>query len=296
MIDMDCTDRSLYKASHVFGTVRREIHLLACENDGYAFALIRMAAIARNTFREAVRDRVLYNLVVFVLLLTACAIFIGELSADQETKVISDLGLSATLIFGAFIAIFVGTGLVSKEIERRTIYALLAKPVRRSEFIVGKYLGLCLTLFVNVSVMGVGIILALTCVKGGWNPNAANVVPALLMIYLELVILVSVTMLFSSFSSPALSALLAFGIFVIGNFSADMRLFAESLGSNAAKLFFGALFYLLPNLSIYSWVTPAGHGRVPSLIELLTALLYALLYSTIVLALASFVFQRRNFK
>lgn len=261
-----------------------------------ASALRRVGSIARNAFREAVRDRVLYNLVVFVLLLTACAIFIGELSADQESKIISDLGLSATLVFGAFIAIFVGTGLVSKEIERRTIYALLAKPVRRSEFIVGKYLGLCLTLFVNVFVMGVGIVLALTYVKGGWNPNAASVVPALVMIYLELVILVAVTMLFSSFSSPALSALLSFGIFIIGNFSADMRLFAESLGSNAAKLFFSALFYLLPNFSIYSWITPAGHGRIPSLVELLTALLYAILYSTLVLSFATFIFQRRNFR
>src|SRR5690348_4422759 len=106
----------------------------------------RTSAIARNAFREAVRDRVLYNLVLFVLLLTGAAIFIGELSGGQERKIIVDLGLSAMLLFGVFIAIFVGVGLVYKEIERRTIYAIFSKPVGRGEFLVGKYLGLCLTL------------------------------------------------------------------------------------------------------------------------------------------------------
>src|SRR5687767_7508276 len=109
----------------------------------------RMSAIARNAFREAVRDRVLYNLVLFVLLLIGVSVFIGELSGGQERKIIVDLGLSAALIFGAFIAIFVGVGLVYKEIERRTIYAIFSKPVGRGEFIVGKYLGLCLTLLVK---------------------------------------------------------------------------------------------------------------------------------------------------
>ena len=114
----------------------------------------RLRAIARNAFREAVRDRVLYNLVFFVLLLIGGAIFLGELSGAQESKIIIDLGLSAMLLFGAFISIFVGVGLVYKEIERRTIYAIFSKPVGRGEFLVGKYLGLCLTLLVNVARHG----------------------------------------------------------------------------------------------------------------------------------------------
>src|SRR3954469_25207307 len=130
----------------------------------------RISAIARNAFREAVRDRVLYNLVFFVLLLIAGAIFLGELSDAQESKIITDMGLSAMLLFGAFISIFVGVGLVYKEIERRTIYAIFAKPVGRGEFLVGKYLGLCLTLLVNVVVMGVGVSLALLYVSKGWDP------------------------------------------------------------------------------------------------------------------------------
>src|ERR1041384_7468944 len=141
-------------------------------------SLRRIRTIARNAFREAVRDRVLYNLVLFVLLLTISAIFLGELSAAQEAKIIVDLGLSAMLLFGAFIAIFVGTGLVYKEIERRTLYAILAKPVGRGEFLLGKYLGLCLTLAVNVFVMGVGISLALVYVKRGYDPLALRIWPA----------------------------------------------------------------------------------------------------------------------
>src|SRR5207244_377471 len=121
------------------------------------FARQRVAAIARNAFREAVRDRVLYNLVVFALLLIAGAIFLGELSAGQEAKIIVDLGLSAILLFGVFIAIFVGVGLVYKEIERRTLYAILSKPIGRGEFLLGKYLGLCLTLLLIVALCGVGL-------------------------------------------------------------------------------------------------------------------------------------------
>src|ERR671918_2437866 len=130
----------------------------------------RIIAIARNAFREAVRDRVLYNLILFALLLIGSAIFLGELSAGQEAKIIVDLGLSAMLLFGVFIAIFVGVGLVYKEIERRTLYAIFSKPVGRGEFLLGKYLGLCLTLAVNVVVMGAGVSLALLYVRGGYDP------------------------------------------------------------------------------------------------------------------------------
>jgi ABC-type transport system involved in multi-copper enzyme maturation permease subunit len=255
----------------------------------------RIATIARNAFREAVRDRVLYNLVLFVLLLTVGAIFLGELSAAQESKIIIDLGLSAMLLFGAFISIFVGVGLVYKEIERRTIYAIFAKPVGRGEFLVGKYLGLCLTLFVNVVVMGTGITLALLYVGGGLR-SALGIWPAVLLIYVELMILTAVALLFSSFSSPALSALLTFFVFIIGHFSADLKTFATSMGTQSARWFFTALFYLLPNLSNYSYITPAAHGQQPAPSMILASLVYALLYITILLAAATLIFNRRNFK
>jgi len=258
--------------------------------------LWRITAIARNAFREAVRDRVLYNLVLFVLLLTAASIFIGELSGGQERKVIVDLGLSAMLLFGVFIAIFVGVGLVYKEIERRTIYAVFSKPVGRGEFLVGKYLGLCLTLLVNVLVMGVGVSLALLYVSKGWDPLIPTIWPAVLLIYMELMLLTAIALLFSSFSSPALSALLTFMVFIIGHFSADLKSLAGSLGSSSARTLFTGLYYLLPNLANYSFITPAAHGRAPSAGFVFATGLYALVYIAVILAAATLVFSRRNFK
>ncbi len=256
----------------------------------------RILTIARNAFREAVRDRVLYNLVLFVLLLTIGAIFIGELSAAQEAKIIIDFGLSAMLLFGTFIAIFVGTGLVYKEIERRTLYAILAKPVGRGEFLLGKYLGLCLTLAVNVLVMGVGVSLALLFVRRGFDPLVLRVWPAIALIYVELMIVVAVALLFSAFSTPALAALLTFAVFVIGHFSADLKMLATATGTTAARILFSALFYLLPNLAHYSQITDAGHGVAPTPVAFVAAIAYALVYIAVLLTAASFIFNRRNFK
>ena len=259
-------------------------------------ALHRVATIASNTFREAVRDRVLYNLVLFVLILTGAAVFIGELSGGQERKIIVDLGLSAMLLFGVFIAIFVGVGLVYKEIERRTVYSIFSKPVVRGEFLLGKYFGLCLTLLVNVGVMGAGVSLALIYVKRGWEPLALSIWPAILLIYVELMILTSVALLFSSFSSPALSALLTFFVFIIGHFSSDLKSLANSMGGNAAKWVFASLYYLLPNLSNLSFITPAAHGQLPSTGHAAGAILYSLVYISVILAAATLIFRRRNFK
>jgi len=254
----------------------------------------KILTISRNTFREAVRDRVLYNLVIFVLLITVSAIFIGELTAGQEARTIVNLGLTAMLIFGAFISIFVGVSLVSKEIEKRTVYAIFSKPIGRGEFIIGKYSGLCLTLLVNVLIMGIGVSLALFYVGG--SGLAVSIWGTIFLIFLELTILTAVAILFSSFSSPALSALLTFFVFVIGHFSASLRDLAERIGSQSAKIVFGAIYYLMPNLSFYSFTTNAAHGNVPPSSMILGAVFYAVIYVSILLAVTVLIFSRRNFK
>jgi ABC-type transport system involved in multi-copper enzyme maturation permease subunit len=256
----------------------------------------RLMAIAANTFREAVRDKILYNLVLFVLMLIAGAIFLGELSAAQETKIIVDFGLSAMLLFGAFIAIFVGVGVVYKEIDRRTIYAIFSKPVGRGEFLIGKYLGMCLTIGVNVLIMGGGVSLALIFVHRGMDPLVWKIWPAILLIYFELAILTAVAVLFSTFSSPALSALMTFAVFIIGNFSVDLKAFASSMGSSSARLFFSGLYYLLPNFANYSYITPAAHGVSPEGRVVLMVILYAAVYVMFLLTLSTLIFNRRNFR
>ena len=254
----------------------------------------KILTISRNTFRESVRDRVLYNLVVFVLLITISAIFLGELTAGQEARTIVNLGLSAMLLFGAFISIFVGVSLVSKEIEKRTVYSIFSKPIGRGEFIIGKYLGLCLTLLLNALVMGAGVSLALLLVGGG--KLAFSIWGAILLIFFELTILTAVAILFSSFSSPALSALLTFLVFIIGHFSASLRDLAQSLGSSAAKVFFDILYYVLPNLSFFSFIINSAHGDAPPAPLLGGAFLYALVYNSILLTITILIFSRRNFK
>ena len=170
----------------------------------------RIIAIAGNAFREAVRDRVLYNLVLFVLLPHGRSSLHWRTLRRTRTKIIVDLGLSAMLLFGVFIAIFVGVGLVYKEIERRTVYTIFAKPVSRGEFLVGKYLGLCLTLLVNVLVMGAGVSLALIYVSRGGGSACAAIWPAILLIFVELMILTRrgpaflIVFLACAFSAPDL--------------------------------------------------------------------------------------------
>ena len=252
-------------------------------------------AIARNAFREAVRDRILYNLILFVLLITVAAIFLGELTAGQEARVIVNLGLSSSLIFGAFISIFVGVGLVWKEIEKRTVYSIFSKPVSRGEFIIGKYLGLCATLLVNVAIMGVGVMLALLYV-GGRSGFVGTIWPAIFLIFLELTIVTAVAITFSSFSTPALSALLTFFVFLIGHFSASLRDLAQELGSPAARYVFNGVYYLLPNLSHFSFITETANNVDPSGEMIGGALAYAVVYDIILLTLAVVIFGRRNFK
>lgn len=254
----------------------------------------RIFSIAKNTFREAIRDRVLYNLVIFVLLITACAILLGELTDGQEARTIVNIGLNAVLLFGTFIAIFVGVGLVSKEIEKKTVYAIFAKPVRRTEFIVGKFLGLCSTLFVNTAIMGVGIMVALLYVGGG--DLIGPLWAATLLIFFELTITTAIAILFSSFSSPALSALMTFLVFLIGHLTASLRDLGKTMESAAASAVLEGLYYILPNLSLFSFRTEAAIGMVPTGSMMVGAAGYALAYIVVVLAIASTVFSRRNFK
>lgn len=254
----------------------------------------RIRSIAANTFREAIRDRILYNLVLFVLLITASAILLGELTDGQEARTIVNVGLNAMLLFGTFIAIFVGVGLVSKEIEKRTVYAIFSKPVKRSEFILGKYFGLCVTLLVNTAIMGVGVSLALLYVKGGGLLGAVWL--SIVLIFLELCIITTVAILFSSFSTPSLSALLTFLVFVIGHMSSSLRDLGASLGTSAAKFILEVIYYLLPNLSLFSFRTEAANGMIVPASLLGYAVLYAAVYVSIVLAVTIAIFGRRNFK
>ena len=255
----------------------------------------RMVHIARNTFREAVRDRVLYNLIAFALLLSGAAIFVGEISINIERLVVINLGLAAVSLFGVVIAIFIGIGLVSKEIERRTLYTVLSRPVRRWEFIIGKFFGLAGTLVVNTFFMAIGVFGALLYVAHKFTRADALILVALYFIILEFLIICSLALLFSSFSSPLLAAVFAFSLFVIGSFADDLRGFA-SLAHGFTRWFATAAAYLVPNFSALNVISAVAHQQSPSAQLILQNTLYALFYTATALSGAILIFERRNLK
>ena len=262
--------------------------------------------VAVAVFRESVRDRVPYNLVVFAILLIASSYLIGQLTAGQDVKIIKDLGLAATSIFGVFVAIFVGISLVSKEVERRSIYPLLAKPVRRAEFIVGKYLGLLLTLLVNTTVMTVALYVILYFLARGvpepiqraWDAPALD--PALLkafaLIYLNLAVVTAVALFFSTYSSPMLSAIFTLGVYVVGQFNADLKHFDRIVDSPAAIALAKACYYVLPDFSKFDIKLAVVHGIPVSNMFVAATAGYAALYIGALLFGAIVIFSRRDFK
>src|SRR6202041_2341016 len=203
--------------------------------------------VAVNTFREAVRDRVLYNLIFFALLMMGAAVLVGGVSIGIERDVIVNLGLTAVSVFGIVMAIFIGVGLVHKEIEKRTLYSLLAKPVQRWQFLVGKFGGLVLTLTVNTALMTLGLAAAFFYVGGRIERANLSILIAIYFILLELAMVTALAMFFSCFSSPMLSTLYTLAIYMTGVFANDIHGISEFTKSPAVLAVTRAIYYLVPN-------------------------------------------------
>ena len=255
----------------------------------------RLGYIAFNTFREAVRDRVLYNLIFFALLMAASSILVGQISIDVERQVVINLGLTAVSLFGLAIAIFIGIGLVAKEIEKKTLYTLLSRPVRRWEFIVGKFAGLTLTLVVNTALMALGVFAALFYVAHTFNLRDSYVLVAIYFIILQFIMVTAIALLFSSFSSPVLSAVFALAMFIIGTFAEDLRAFAEMAKPPARWLAIG-MAHLVPNFAALNVITPVAHSEPVAGHLVLLNTVYALLYSLVAVSGAILIFEYRDLK
>jgi ABC-type transport system involved in multi-copper enzyme maturation permease subunit len=256
----------------------------------------RILIVARNTFREAVRDRVLYNLLFFALLMIACAMLVGQISMDIESVVMVSLGLSAISLIGLLIAIFTGVGMVSKEIDKRTLHAVLAKPLHRWEFLLGKFSGLVLTLTVNTAAMAAGLFLAMLFVKHAIVGIDAVVLVAIYFILLKLSLVVALAMLFSCFTSPLLAILFTGGLYLAGLFLAELRNLQNTQLNPQTQKFLAFLSYLLPNFGNYDVMGAAAHGRSIPASLILHNTLYTILYCAIVLSVAALVFSRKDLK
>jgi ABC-type transport system involved in multi-copper enzyme maturation permease subunit len=252
--------------------------------------LARVRAVAANTFRETVRERVLYNLVFFAIIMTLAGLLMGQLSIRQDEKIIKDIGLAAMELFGTMIAIFIGVGLVAKEIERRSLHPLLAKPLTRDEFFLGKFAGLGLTLLVNVSVMAGGLALTLAATGRRMDPNLLK---AIYPIYLGLLLVVALALLFSTLTSSALAAVFTVGTVVAGRFSDIIRNMREvAPGAPAWLVHF--LYYALPNFRNFDFKDRVAYGDPVPLAALGTVTAYAIAYTGVVLLVGLAAFRSRE--
>jgi ABC-type transport system involved in multi-copper enzyme maturation permease subunit len=245
--------------------------------------------VAANTFRETVRERVLYNLVFFAIIMTLAGLLMGQLSIRQDEKIIKDIGLASMELFGTLIAIFIGVGLVSKEIERRSLHPLLAKPLSRDEFFLGKFAGLAVTLLVNVGVMAAGLAVTLAATSRQVDPHLLK---AIYPIYLGLLLVVALALLFSTLSSSALAAVFTVGVVVAGRFSDVIRNMREVTDAPAWLVVF--LYYVLPNFRNFDFKDRVAYGDPVSLAAMGEVTGYAVAYVGVALLLGLAAFRSRE--
>ncbi len=251
-----------------------------------------IGVIALNAFRESLRDKILYNLVLFAGLLIGLSVLLADLSITEHHKVIADMGLAAINLIGVIIAIFVGISLVNKEIERRTIYTIMARPVSRSVFIMGKYFGLALTLVVNMGVMLAVFLLTLWLYH---VPIERSLFQAVQLMFVEILVVTAIALFFSTFTSSTLSAIFTLSLYVIGHLTADLRAMVATNEGGMGKAVVEVLYYLCPNLEMLNIKGQAAVG-IPAAPEyMMLASLYGFLYAGMLLTVACLVFQRRDF-
>jgi Cu-processing system permease protein len=271
-------------------------------------SLHRIGLVARHVFKESVRDRVLYAIAAFALVLVAASILIGQITAGEDVKIIKDLGLATIELAGIMMSVFVGIGLVAREIDRRSIFSLLAKPLPRWEFIVGKYLGLLLTIGVNIAAMTAALYVMLAYLDWRTLPlqrlaldapaTDPHLLMAVLLIAAELALLTAVALFFSTFSSSALLSLMfTLGLFVTGLFSDDLRHFGDFVdvppGIAAAV---GAIGWLVPAFSAFDIKAQVVHGLPVTAGFLAYSCAYAALYIAGIVAASVALFSRREFR
>jgi ABC-type transport system involved in multi-copper enzyme maturation permease subunit len=253
--------------------------------------LNRVAAVAANTFRESIRERVLYNLVFFAVVMILSGLVLKQLSIRQDEKIVKDVGLAAMDFFGTLIAVFIGVGLVSKEIERRSLYPLLAKPLSRDEFFVGKFLGLGFTLLVNTAVMTVGLAVTLLATRGAFD---YGLLKAIVPLYLGLLLTVAIALLFSTLTSAPIAALGTLGVAIAGRYS-DVLLNMKEVVPGGAGLLAQVLYYVLPNFRNFDIKNAVVYGDPIPWTSVGDIAAYAAVYITVMMLSGVLIFRGRDF-
>jgi ABC-type transport system involved in multi-copper enzyme maturation permease subunit len=262
--------------------------------------------VASAVYRESVRDRVPLTIAGFGVLLVAASFLIGQITAGQDLKIIKDLGLAAINVLGLFIAVFIGINLVAKEVDRRSIYNLLSKPLTREQFLVGKYVGLVMTLAVNIGAMCVAFYAvlwyqdwaALPMQRSAWPAPAMDpkLLIAVLLIFGELMLVTAIAVFFSTFAGPLVAIMLTLALWVAGHFNADLRQFELVVDSPVVAWLARGLYYTLPNFAPFNVKAEIVHGVPVAASHVVLTLTYALVYIVMLLVGAAAIFRRRDFK
>ena len=252
-----------------------------------------LSVVAANTIRELVRNKLLYNLLFFSVLLIGSSMFVAQLTIGQWDRIILDMGLTAIELSGVLIAILIGVGLVAGEIERRTIFPTLAKPVSRAGFLLGRYAGLLAMLAVNVLIMMVALAAVL---RAADYTISSTVVAAAFLIFIELTLIAAAAVFFGSFTTPVLATAFSLALFLIGHLLGDLKLFRERSPNGLAKLLTGVFYRALPDLELLNLKAQAANAMAPPQGFTSSAALYGCVYAATMLLLAVGVFSRRDLK
>ncbi len=255
-----------------------------------------MIAIAANTVREALRERLLYNLFVFAVVLTVASLTISRLTLGEQFRIIADVGTSSTQVFGILISVFLGVALVSREIERRTAYAMLARPVSRPEFVLGKFLGLLAITILNLAAMALVTALVLYRYRGDGSFLASGFFAAFGLMLAQFAVAVALAVLFASFTTPTLAVIFTLTILAAGFLFTEVRPFWLASDQVEMKQLVRVLDFLLPNMGLLDAKEALTYGDQVGLRSFLARLGYGLCYAGVLVGLAAVVFSRRDVK
>ena len=251
----------------------------------------RTFQVALHTLLETMRDRVFGVSILFAVLLLGAALLLSPLAAGEQDKIVMDLGLAGISLIGLFLALFIGASLVFREVERRSIYTILSKPLARDEYILGKYAGSVLTVLLNVLFMSVLYVLLVSLYLKTFH---FGLLAALYLIALELTVIAAFSLLFSVVSSPFLGAFFTLAIYVAGHLARDILHFAEMMPAGIGREILKGVTYLLPNLEYFNVKGMAVYGKPIGMDLLLFATGYGALYVCAALLLATLVFRRKD--
>jgi len=250
-------------------------------------------AVARNTFRETVRDRIFYIVAVFGLILIGSSAVLSPLTIGAQGKIVADVGLGAMAMFGLLVVVLVGSNMLRKELDKQTIATILTKPVTRRQYLLGKFCGLTMTLLSMLVVMSILFVIILLICRVTPHPRF---LAAFFLTFLELTLINAAVLLFSTFVSPTLAAVFTLCFFVIGHLSESLMEFGQVMGSRLQILVTKIIYYVIPNLEVFNIRSAVVHGDPISFSHLLLATLYCGAYTALLLILAGAIFSRRELR